>query len=279
MKGCQKCNFVNNDAMNFCLQCGAQLPTASVTDELQSQETQILKGVPTNFVTQEFETFDRKKTNAGLNISTTERPKSNGKIFLIIGGLASLFILGFGAIFAIVAYNYLVTKPEIVPLKPTPTISQSPNIKSPTPLDSPTPATSFTPPTEATKKGSVTIYANRGWQLSEINVVEKEKFQVNTVGIIDIAGVKTQVRANGFNDKKSIERRLYPEYPTGALLFRTHYPDGHFGNVLPVSGGYFENFPDEFGRLEFCINDKSPESNGGQFTVTVTMTSVPKTKK
>ena len=288
MKSCQKCNFANNDVMNFCLQCGAPLPTSSITNDLQqSQETQILQGVPTNFVTQEIETFDRKKTNVGLNISETARPKSNSKIFLIIGGLASLFILGLGAIGAIVAYNYLVPKPNPFLPTPTPTGSQSPSIKSPTPTASPTPTptttptpqTSFTPPTEATKKDSFTIYANRGWQLSEINVVQLEDFRVNSTGLIDIAGVKTQVTPKGLNDKNSIARRIYPEYPTGALLFRTHFADGHLGNVLPVIGGAFTNFPDELGRLEFCINDKSPELNGGQFTVTVTMTKVPKPKK
>ena len=287
MKSCQKCNFANNDAMNFCLQCGAPLPTALITNDLHSQETQSLQGVPTNFVTQEIETFDRKKTNVGLNISEPTHPKSNSKIFLIIGGLASLFILGLGAIGAIIAYNYFSPTPEPFPLKPTPTGSQSPSIKSPTPTVSPTPTptmtptpqTSFTPPTEATKKGSFTIYANGGWQLSEINVVQLEDFRVNSTGLIDIAGVKTQVTPKGLNDKNSIARRIYPEYPTGALLFRTHFADGHLGNVLPVSGGAFTNFPDELGRLEFCINDKSPELNGGQFTVTVTMTKVPKPKK
>ena len=284
MKSCQKCNYVNNDAMNFCLQCGAPLsPTASFTNDFDDQKTQSLHGVPTNFVTREIETFDRQKTNFSSNISATDPPKSNRKIFLIIGGVASLFILGFGAILAIIAYNYFSPKPEIVLLKPTPTNTQSNDVKSPTPTVSPKPSETsqaiFPPPTEATKKGSFTIYANGGWQLSEINVVQLEDFRVNATGLIDIAGVKTQVTPKGLNDKNSIARRIYPEYPTGALLFRTHFADGHLGNVLPVIGGAFTNFPDELGRLEFCINDKAPESNGGQFTVTVTMTKVPKPKK
>ena len=278
--------------MNFCLQCGAPLPPdLSLTNDLDEQKTQSLHGVPTNFVTQEIETFDRKKTNFSSNISETTPPKSNSKIFLIIGGLAALFILGFGAIGAVIAYNYFSPTPDIVPLKPTQTGSQPINVKSPTPTVPPiasptptaTPQTSFTPPTEATKTGSFTVYANSGWQLSNIDTIPLENFRTKIQGKIDISGVKTGVLPSGVNDPKTKARRIYPEFPTGAILMRTRYADGRFSNVASMAAnganGNWQNFPDERGKIEFCINDNAPESNGGQFTVTVRMTSVPKAKK
>ena len=154
---------------------------------------------------------------------------------------------------------------------------------APTPSISPTPQLSITPPVEATKKGSFTVFANNGWQLSDIDVIPLEQFTTGVTGLVDLTGLKTGVSSKGLTDTATKSRRTYPEFPTGALLMRTHYADGKYSNVQPVtappSKGTWQNFPDERGRLEFCINDSAPEQNGGQFTVTVTMTSVPKAKK
>jgi hypothetical protein len=145
------------------------------------------------------------------------------------------------------------------------------------PSPTPSPKQSFEPPTTPTKEGTFTIYANEGWQLSEIAVVPRERYTSTTEGIVDIAGVKTGVRAGGLKDEKYKSRRLYPEFPVGALLMRTRYADGRFSNMVVVgTSGSWENLPDERGMLEFIINDNSPKDNGGQFTIKVKLVSVPK---
>ena len=64
---------------------------------------------------------------------------------------------------------------------------------------------------------------------------------------------------------------------------RTHYADGKFSNVMSMttngSNGSWRNFQDEVGKLEFCINDNAPAQNGGQFTISVTLTKVANAKK
>jgi hypothetical protein len=64
---------------------------------------------------------------------------------------------------------------------------------------------------------------------------------------------------------------------------RTRYADGRFSNTVAVSAGgasgSWQNLPDERGMIEFRINDNAPQSNGGQFTVHVRLTRVPKSKK
>jgi hypothetical protein len=92
-----------------------------------------------------------------------------------------------------------------------------------------------------------------------------------------LAGIKNNVPVKGADDAKTKSRRIYAQYPTGALLMRTRYANGRYSNVQPLSASNsWENFPDEIGKLEFCVNDNAPANNGGQFIVTVTMTSVPK---
>ncbi len=94
---------------------------------------------------------------------------------------------------------------------------------------------------------------------------------------MDIAGVKTGVRAGGVKDEKFKSRRLYEEFPVGALLMRTRYADGRFSNMVAAgTSGSWENLPDERGMLEFIINDNAPQDNGGQYTIKVKLKSVPK---
>lgn len=300
MKRCQKCGYENSAAMSFCMECGSPLSGSPAVGNAQNESQPTISmpgGAPTNFgAPRQTENFSNNQQNFIPNYAASAPPKRKSKLGLIIGGLAALLVLLGIAGVAIVAYNLSSRKAVTSKPSPTPVASKTiNNDKSPTPKapvalkDSPTsdpsapPQVSFTPPLEPTKKGTFTVYANGGWQLSEIDVVPLEQFRTSVQGLIDVAGVKTGVSSNGVKDAASKGRRIYPEFPTGALLMRTRYADGKYSNVQPVtaapSNGTWQNFPDELGKLEFCINDNAPEQNGGQFSVTATMTSVPKQKK
>jgi len=295
MKRCQKCSYENTDAMRFCLECGTPLPDAPVVIILSDKPTESLSGgAATNFgARRETETFVAGRgsaVNDFQNFTTQPPPKSNKKLFLILGGLASLLALLGVAGAAIGFYNY--RQNTIVSASPTPTAKTG---KSPTPKPSAsptaspsaspdeTPETSFTPPVEPTKKATFTVNADEGWQLSDIDVVSLEQFRTSADGAIDLSGIKSSVPPGGVVDAKTKSRRIYPEFPTGALLMRTRYADGKTSNTVSMTtngaNGNWKNFPNETGKLEFCINDNSPAANGGQFVVTVTLTSIPKAKK
>jgi hypothetical protein len=141
----------------------------------------------------------------------------------------------------------------------------------------------FAPPTVPTKDASFTVYANGDWQLSPIAVVPLEQYRTSVEGIVDLAGAKAGVRAGGTNDAALKSRRLFAEWPTGALLMRTRYADGRFSNTVATSAGgasgSWQNLPDERGMLEFRINDNQQQNNGGQFTIRVRLTRAPKTSE
>ena len=296
MKRCQKCNCENSDAMSFCLQCGTPLANAPIVFNLHDSGTQDQSAPDTAFNKSAETVFGNQPFPANFAAASGARPQKSGKkIFLILGGVLSLFGLLAVAGALIVYFNWKSNNAVVVNPTPTPAPTRGIADKSPSPKSSAsptaspsvspaaTPAASFTPPVEPTKKGTFTVYANGGWQLSDIDTVPLENFRTSAEGLIDLAGIKTGVSTKGLNDAKTKSRRIYPEYPTGALMMRTRYADGKFSNVQPVTAapsvGVWQNFPDERGRLEFCINDNAPENNGGQFTVTKTMTSVPKAKK
>ncbi len=57
---------------------------------------------------------------------------------------------------------------------------------------------------------------------------------------------------------------------------RTRFANGKVSNIQPVAASdMWENAPGERGRIEFLINDNSPENNEGEFIVSVTLVSVP----
>lgn len=263
--------------MSFCGQCGARFPEPQASTWNQGDiPTASFEEIPTTVRSRnsEAETFRR-------NVSASAPPKNNKKLFIIFGGIAALVVLlggivVFGALFVFLQKPSDPSQPQI-PLRAnnntvTPNVSSSPEA----------PQISFTPPTEPTKKGSFTIYANTGWQLSDIDTVSRETFTTSVVGKIDLDGIKTGVSPSGVNDLKTKARRLYPEFPTGALLMRTRYADGKYSNIAAVTAGsatgQWQNYPGERGKIEFCINDNAPEKNGGQFTVTVNFIDAPKDK-
>lgn len=285
MKVCRHCGTENSDEMNFCTECGASLVSSGesfsgpqTTKNPQAQITRAFSYDPT----------------------VTPKPKSKS-LHVLIGGIIVLILL-FVSVGALVAYFAVKRVLELsntniqtntdtanteaenpsVSNKNTPVSNVSPS-RSSSPYTQPSntnPVASFTPPLSPTKVGTFTVYASGGWQLSDIDVVENEEFSTSVEGLIDLAGIKNNVTYAGVNDEKTKSRRIYPEYPTGALLMRTRYADGKVSNVQAVYlSRYWKNFPDEIGKLEFCVNDNSPDNNGGQFIVTVKMISAPSQKR
>lgn len=272
--------------MNFCVECGTALPNPSRS--------------PGDAATESYGNVLRQNAevnNFQRNPAAPPPPSKSGKKTLwILGGIFSLIVLLFVGSIGLIGFNAwmankkkpspsptpvrIVNKPIVVnkPIAPTP----PPNI-TPTPADSPAPTVSFTPPSVPTKKGSFTVAANLGWQLSNIDVVPEESFSTEAKGAIDLDGLKKSVSSSGITDINAKSRRIYQEYPTGALLMRTRYADGKVSIIQPVTAppslGLWKNTPDERGKIEFCINDNKPERNAGQIIVSVVMLSAPDAKK
>ena len=286
---CGKCGRDNADGMRYCTNCGAVLETASgggtTAADLSSPDTLSFSAPPPTSSSTGWPTI------GSFAPPPPVQPASHGKgsnTGLIVGVVVVLLLGLLGAAGVVGWYLYSKSNTEVanVNRKPdnenvTPTPSNA-NVR-PSPEAKPSPSLrSFEPPTVPTKEGAFTVYANAGWQLSNIAVVPYEKYTTKVDGIVDLAGAKAGIRAGGDKDAKLKSRRLFAEYPTGALLMRTRYADGRFSNTVAVSAnganGSWENLPDERGMLEFAINDNAPQDNGGQFTVRVKMTSVPKNK-
>lgn len=276
MKKCGHCERENDDLMSFCVECG----TALTTQPIGEPATVNLPTTPTIMgAGRETETVVANRAQPQQQAFQPQKKSNVGKILLIVFGAAAVLGLLVVGVAAIILFATMPSDQgnKISPLKSTPAPTRG--IDSPPP----TPQASFTPPIEPTKKGSFTIYANTGWQLSDIDTVSQEQFRTVVSGKIDLNGIKTGVGPGGVNDAKTKSRRLFPEFPTGALLMRTRYADGRFSNVAALAAnganGNWQNYKDETGKIEFCLNDNAPENNGGQFTVTVTFTSAPKPKK
>jgi hypothetical protein len=283
MKKCQKCFAENDNLMSFCWECGTPLPNSFASEAKTEQfSAESFTSAPTIYSGRtENQTVNKTRGFTSNFQQPQPPPKSKKGLFLVITGIVALLGLGIITAAGVAIYSLIPTPTP----KPTPVVI----VKTPTPKVSPTvvptatPQVSFTPPTEPTKQGSFTINANQGWQLSNIDVVPLEEFRTTVQGKIDISGIKTGVSAAGIADVKTKVRRLYPEFPTGALLMRTRYADGKVSNVVAISAnganGNWRNYPDERGKIEFCINDNAPENNVGQFIVTATLTRVPTAKK
>lgn len=305
MKRCQNCGTENTNEMNFCVQCGASLLTVPISALEQSR-------VPTEAFSENPAPAENAAADQNGEVDTVQHSfppanqrnfapvsppppkKSRKSVFWIIGGAVSLMLLLFVGVFGVVLFiNYMElkkSKPTPTPItiaSRTPRPSESPNAPaSPTPDTSSTPTqptVSFTPPTVPTKKGSFNVSAKEGWQLSNIDVVPNENFMTAAKGKISIDALNANVTTNGLTDANSKSRRAYEQFPTGALLMRTRYADGKVSIIQPVTAppslGLWRNAPDERGKLEFCVNDNNPGRNSGEFTVTVTLVSVPNAKK
>lgn len=136
--------------MSFCLECGSPLPVQMVINLQDNQKTQSLPGgASTNpYPNQETETVVGNQIRPGQNFQQgqqfpPQRPKTNTKMFLVIGGIGSLFLLFAVAGAAIIGYNIIRPKPTPYPT-PYPAFSPT-RSTSPTPKFSPTTSYSPTP--------------------------------------------------------------------------------------------------------------------------------------
>ena len=269
VKKCKNCGYENDSTMNFCLECGIQL----VGNPLSAARTEFLPAT-------------------GQSASTIVLPKKKSrKYFWIFSGLASLLILLLLGSIATLYWARRLGQNNASVKTPTPVISptrkSSPTPRKPVNIGSSNasveppeteetttaPDPSFTPPAKPTAQGVFNIKANKNWQLSNLDVVPNEKFVLLAVGSVDLGEIKKDVSPEGVADKKYQTRRLFPEFPAGALLMRTRYADGKYSKISAVASkdltSIWQNAPDERGRLEFCINDNAPDGNNGEFVVSL----------
>ena len=288
MSRCGKCGTDNAEGMRFCTNCGTPLvaePSGGSTSLNSSEPATLSFPAPPPTNPTGWPTVG-SYIPPPPPVSSGSSQKNTG----LIAGIVVVLLLGAVSMAGVIGwYIYSKSDTEVANKNqntenenatPSPSPTDSNANQRPTPKPSPSPSTmSFEPPTAPTKEGSFTVYANEGWQLSNIAVVPYEKYTTKVDGLVDLAGAKAGIRAGGDKDAKLKSRRLFAEYPTGALLMRTRYANGRFSNTVAAGvSGNWENLPDERGMLEFAVNDNAPQDNGGQFSVRVKMTSVPKNK-
>lgn len=177
MKRCPTCNNENSDSMRFCLQCGTPLPDAPMVVNLGGPSSQGGQGQPNFGQSMETQVGNRGSFQNNFqnppNFSNVPpaKPKS-GKTFLIVGGIAALFLLIFTAGAAVIGYNWFIKDPVVTNNSPTPTPSTSPSSSSSTsPTKSPTKSPTEEPTSTPGKKDSkMSASLTRMW--IEYNVTE-----------------------------------------------------------------------------------------------------------
>lgn len=298
MKKCQSCGYENTNIMNYCLECGNALaPDAQMVVPLETVDFSN-REKPSEQVTEDYEKetvvnnrFAVEPTVAAFRQQPAQAQRSNTKLFIAIGGglFALVMLIGVGA--AGIVF-YALQNPGKPPSRPivsntpvkTPEVEETPDIiveKTPeaTPEVEVTPDSNeetitFPTPENPTKSASYEIRTVLGWQLSDIETVPNENFIVKVRGKIYLDEIGDNVSAKGV--KGFEERRMIKEFPTGALLMRTHYPDGRHSEIQAVSASeYWQNYKDETGKIEFMINDNSPENNEGEFIIDFKMQDAP----
>jgi hypothetical protein len=187
MKKCQKCNYENAGSMRFCLECGTPLPDAPIIVSWQDSGTQKQSNVDTASFGQSMETRVGGQSNIPNNfpnVPQASKPRSNKKMFIVIGGIAALFLLVFAAGAAIIGYNLIYT-PKPVVYNPTPTASPTRSAEKtpkPSPSKSPSKSPDATPdaspedspedaPADSPKSDAAKTEFDRIWV--DYNVTEK----------------------------------------------------------------------------------------------------------
>lgn len=180
MKKCQQCGHEHVDSMRFCLECGTALPDAPIIVSWQDSGTQKPSDAKTATFGQSMETHVGGRSAFPNNFPTTPaaKPRSNKKIFIIVGGIAALLLLVFAAGAAIIGYNLLYPSKPVVN-NPTPTASPTRSVeKSPaaSPSKSPKPTPSASPSPDASPEDSPKSDADKadfGRLWVDYNVTEK----------------------------------------------------------------------------------------------------------
>jgi len=178
MKRCQKCGHENEDAMRFCLECGTPLPDAPIIISWQDSGTQKQSDAKTASFGQSMETHVGGRSGVPNNfpVAPPSKPRSKKKIFIIVGGIAALFLLVFAAGAAIIGYNLIYPSKPVV-YNPTPTPSPERSVEK-SPKSSPSKSPSASPtespedsPTPEPKSDAVKTDFDRLWV--DYNVTEK----------------------------------------------------------------------------------------------------------
>ncbi|MEZ5307994.1 MAG: zinc ribbon domain-containing protein [Pyrinomonadaceae bacterium] len=276
MKICGACGFANDNEMRFCVECGNALA-------VEPQMVVPLGNPASENPTDSFadETVVRPANLASVATISSKNPKNRSylKIVLGIGALGILLVLfAAGGIGTAIYLTMNREEPPTPTPYPTPTPKRTPK-RTPTPEPTETPLITVSTPEEPTpeptvedpdepitEKETVLVSADSEWQVSKIRTVGGEKFKVVASGKYNLEGIDENVGPNGV--KGHTDRRIFKQFRTGALLMRTHFPNGNHSNIQAVSSGQFwENYPNEEGFLEFMINDSEYEDNDGELTV------------
>jgi len=125
-------------------------------------------------------------------------------------------------------------------------------------------------PNSNVRERLVTIYANRGWQDTGIDLQPGMTLEVVASGTINI-GANRRVDPRGDQYRRGNSSRVpLPREPAGALIAKIRYRQGGDSNVLLVSTQNTLTVEQgEYGRLLLGINDDDFNDNSGAFTVRI----------
>lgn len=120
------------------------------------------------------------------------------------------------------------------------------------------------------REKTVTVYANREWTDTGIDVEPGMTFEITASGEVQI-GNRRRVMPNGDrNASGSSSRYPMPDEGAGGLIAKIRYRDGRDSNYLFVGErNQATAEPNEYGRLFLGINDDNFRDNSGSFTVRI----------
>ncbi len=129
---------------------------------------------------------------------------------------------------------------------------------------------SGTAPTQPMRERTFTIYADRDWTETGIEVEPGMSFEITASGTISIDRYR-RVGATGDSSTRSSSSRLpLPGAGAGALIAKIRYRNGRDSNIVLVgSSNTLTAEPGEYGRLWLGINDDNFRDNSGYFAVKI----------
>lgn len=183
--------------MNFCLQCGTALPQIVINLQNDPPPTQIYNENPTNpSRPRETEANNRAGFTPNYQVQSPpppQKPRSNKKLFLILGGVfAMLFLLIIGGV-AIVAYSIL-KDPKIAnnnTATPTPANRRISVNPSPVTTNSPVITTNSTVPPALNLPAGAKAVFNKTWV--DYNVTENGRTGMrihNKFSVLKMKGIE-----------------------------------------------------------------------------------------